>query len=145
MGKPRMPQHWLTVVLIFLLLAACITYIVTPDDIIPDYRGWTGWIDDVLVAIFCLVLSAIAVLFILPKGVSCFLVFIPAVCALYILWTFDLIPDFIPFFGWLDDVGAALMGVSSFVKGLKGAFNSFSEKSQVNQIEISDGEWEDIE
>jgi len=145
MGKSKMPDHWLTIILIFLLLASCITYIVTPDDIIPDYRGWTGWIDDVLVALFCLVLSAIAVISILPPKVSCLLVGVPILCMAYIVLPFDLIPDFIPAIGWLDDLAAALTALISTLAGLKGAVNYFRGNPQVNQIEMSDGEWEDIE
>ncbi len=28
---------------------------------------------------------------------------------LYLLWPIDLIPDFIPFFGWLEDIGFDLL------------------------------------
>ena len=145
MNKTRMPQHWLTVILIFLLLAACITYIAAPNDLIADDRGWTGYIDDVLITIFSFILSAVAIFMILPKGVSFWLLFVPTISVVYVLWTFDLIPDFIPFLGWLDDVGVALIGLSSFVKGLKMAHRSLTANPQVNQIEMSNGQWEDVE
>jgi len=145
MGKIKMPDHWLTIVLTFLLLAACITYIVAPDDIIPDYHGWTGWIDDVLVALFCLVLSAIAIISILPPKVSCLLVGLPILCVAYIVLPFDLIPDLIPVVGWLDDLAAALIALASTLAGLKGATNYFRGNPKGSQIELSEGEWEDIE
>ena len=145
MSKFRMPNHWLTVVLVFLLLAACITYIVVPVDIIPDYRGWTGWIDDVLVALFCFVLSVVAILSILPLKVSLLLVVLPIMCVAYILSPIDAFPDFLPIISWIDDLAAALVGLASTLAGLKAAVNYLRGKPKLNQIEISSGQWEDVE
>jgi len=128
LSKFRLPNHWLTVVLVFLLLTVCITYIVVPVDIIQDYRGWTGWIDDILVVLFCFVLSVVAILSILPLKVSLLLVVLPVLCVAYIVSPIDAFPDFLPIIGWLDDLVAALAGLAATLAGLKAAV-SYSERT----------------
>lgn len=44
---------------------------------------------------------------------------IPIIALVYILSPIDLIPDFVPVFGWLDDVVAFLIGLRSLLGTLK--------------------------
>ena len=39
--------------------------------------------------------------------------------ALYIISPIDIIPDFIPFLGWCDDLVVLLIGLGAFLKGNK--------------------------
>lgn len=39
-----------------------------------------------------------------------------ALCALYIVWPIDIIPDFIPVLGWGDDIAAAVIGLRQLFK-----------------------------
>lgn len=41
-------------------------------------------------------------------------------CILYVLWPIDLIPDFIPVLGWIDDLVAIATGIIACVGGLFG-------------------------
>jgi len=36
-------------------------------------------------------------------------------CAAYIMWPIDIVPDFIPVLGWGDDVAAAVIGVRALM------------------------------
>ena len=38
----------------------------------------------------------------------------------YIIWPFDLLPDFIPLIGWFDDIFVGLVGLFALFKTIKG-------------------------
>jgi len=141
MGKSRTQKRWPTAILVFLFVAACRVYIQTPEDLIPDYRGWVGWIDDALVGASCLVLTAIAIASILRGRVSFLSVGVPVLCAAYFLSPFDLIPDTINTIGMLDDMAAVVVALLS----VEGAFSSLTGEPQAKRQEISGGDWADVE
>jgi len=41
---------------------------------------------------------------------------IPVLALLYIIWPADLVPDVVPVIGWIDDLVAFLIGLSTFLK-----------------------------
>jgi uncharacterized membrane protein YkvA (DUF1232 family) len=40
-------------------------------------------------------------------------------CIAYVVWPIDLIPDFIPVAGWLDDGGAIITAIMTALSGRK--------------------------
>ena len=42
-----------------------------------------------------------------------------ALAALYVVCPIDFIPDFIPFVGWIDDLGAIVAGIASAIAALR--------------------------
>ena len=44
---------------------------------------------------------------------------VAAAAALYVVSPIDLLPDFIPIVGWIDDAGAAIAGLIIAFKALK--------------------------
>jgi uncharacterized membrane protein YkvA (DUF1232 family) len=61
-----------------------------------------------------------------------------ALAGLYILSPIDVIPDFIPVVGWIDDVGALIGGIASFLAALSARSDRQRFLSQQTRQEVSD-------
>jgi len=124
-------KRMLKIILIIGITIAILWYWFTPIDLIPDgYTGWlAGHIDDFLAAVGGVLIVRKVIQSFKKRDVAhvkwtryIIPFLMVGVAILYVLAPQDIIPDSIPYIGWLDDIGAMIGAALISRKVLQKAF-----------------------